>query len=158
VSLLVAFDPAAHHVGWAAFREGRLASCGLERKDPLSAGLEELAGALRVAHRVVVEVPQVYQQRGWEGDPNDLIDVALTAGRIAQAFDGQAPAEFVRPHAWKSNVPKAVMLRRITESLDGAEQNVLHATKVPATLIHNVVDAIGLGIWALGRLSKRGTK
>ena len=156
MSQLVTFDPAARHAGWAAFREGRLASCGLEREDPLSAGLEELAGTLSV-HRLVVEVPQVYQQRGWKGDPNDLIEVALTAGRIAQAFD-QAPAEFVRPHAWKGSVPKDVMLLRITESLDGAEQNVLHAAKVPASMKHNVIDAVGLGLWALGRLNRRGIK
>jgi hypothetical protein len=163
MSWLFSFDPAAAHVGWAVFANQRLAFCGLERGEPIGEAIGILAdkitpNAWSEGLRIVVEVPQVYQQRSWRGDPNDLISVALTAGRIAQAFESHAIAELVRPHAWKRNAAKAVMLRRIEERLDERERNVLHTAKMPAGLRHNVIDAIGLGLFALDRLGEKRAK
>lgn len=156
MSRLISFDPAVHHVGWAAFDAGKLARCGLENGKPLGAALERRFRAGTGGWqglRVIVEVPQVYQQRNWRGDPNDLIEVALVAGRVAQSFGADGPeAELIRPHAWKGNAPKEVMLKRIVNRLDDAEQAVLHTAKVPGSLRHNVIDAIGIGLWALGRI------
>lgn len=150
---VLSFDPATRHVGWAQLEDGRLARCGLAR-EPIEVELVQLSSELR-RDLVVVEVPQVYQQRSWKGDPNDLIDVAVVAGRIAQEFGDGAEVRLVRPHAWKGSVPKDVMLRRIENRLDDRERSVLHAAKAPASLLHNVVDAVGIGLWAIGRLGKR---
>lgn len=156
---LLAFDPAVHHVAWAAFDGGRLARCELVRDKKLGAALEQRfrASSGWQPMRVLIEIPQVYEQRKWEGDPNDLIDVAVTVGRVAQAFGPEGPAaEFVRPRRWKGTAPKEVVGRWIVKRLDDAEQNVLRTAKapVPASLHHNIVDAIGIGLWALGRLGR----
>ena len=95
-------------------------------------------------------------QRAQVGDPNDLVDVALVAGACA----GLLPAKvaFVKPRRWKGTAPKRVTNRRTREVLTSEEVHVytVAMTAVPAGLRHNVLDAIGIGLWALGR--KRRTR
>lgn len=151
-SRLISFDPAAHHAAWAAFEDGKLRRCGLERDTD-----GELWSLLETRFRgvqaqIVIELPQVYGKRD-ERDPNDLIPVAITVGRIASAFGSPGvKAELVRPHDWKGSVPKPIMLARIEKRLDEEEIGVLHTAKAPASLRHNIVDAVGLGLFKLGRL------
>jgi len=146
---LIAFDPGAHTAAWATFDGGLLMRCGIEQ-EPLGRALGQRFAS--IAARVVIELPQVYQQRAWRGDPNDLIAVAVTVGRIMQTFEGTAgETSVVLPHTWKGNVPKAIMGERILGRLDHEERSVLERLKLPATIKHNVIDAIGLGLWALAR-------
>lgn len=152
-SPLVAFDPGAHSVAWARFEGGALVRCGFFE----SRGSLHLASAIESAAvgagEAIIEVPQVYQQRAWKGDPNDLIAVALTAGRIAHAVESRGfAASFVRPHAWKGNAPKAIVGARILAKLLTHEAKILHDLKLPRAKAHNAVDAIGIGLWRLGRL------
>jgi hypothetical protein len=150
--ILLTFDPAAHHVAWASFREARLEGCGLirERVAP-TLEMKFRASEKWAPMRAVVELPQVYNRRG-AGDPNDLIAVAVTVGRIAQALGPLTPCEFVHPHDWKGSVPKKVMLGRIEKRLDENELLVLNRADVIPSLRHNVLDAIGIGLWEVGRL------
>jgi hypothetical protein len=146
---LIAFDPGARSVAWASFEDGKLTRCGLERDKNLGAALERRFRG--IAARVVIELPQIYGRRD-ERDPNDLIMVTVTVGRIVQVFGGDAqPAELVWPHDWKGTVPKEIMLKRIVARLDENEREILEAANAPRSLRHNVIDAAGLGIWALGR-------
>ena len=146
---LLAFDPGKHHFGWAAFLDGVLVRCGLSSSD--HKGLESFAA---LGYPAVIEVPQVYQkQRG--KDPNDLIDVAIVVGRILQALGPGDAVEVVRPRTWKGTAPKVVMGARIEERLSAEELGTLFDVVVADGLRHNVVDAIGIGLWRLGRLTAR---
>lgn len=154
---LLTIDPGAHLVGWASFEDGRLARCGLVRESKLGLGhaiAERFQSNGAYCDRVVIELPQVYGRRS-PIDPNDLITLAVTVGRVAQALGHATPIEFVHPHAWKGSVPAEVMLKRIASRLDTGEAHTLHTTKVPASLEHNVIDAIGIGLWALKRLGRK---
>lgn len=94
---------------------------------------------------LVIEKPQIYQGRKQKGDPNDLIDLAMVVG----AWRHEHPyTELVKPRQWKGQVPKAVMTKRILSKLTDAELAVLGDLKSN----HNVVDAVGIGLWKLGRL------
>lgn len=146
MSTLIAIDPglrAAH----ALFLDGRLLRCGqgvpLERVD-----------------RIVIEKPFVYPHS--PVPPNDIVALAIQAGLVATRlgdFNSKVP-EWVEPRKWKGQVPKPksgkwvdyVIHRRVVAALDGYERVVYaEATdKVPPKSC-DLSDAVGLGLWALGR-------
>jgi hypothetical protein len=131
---LLAIDPGTH-TGWAVFFDKRLLACGLG--DPPVEG----------ADRVVIEIPQVYPAH--PVPPNDLITLAFLAGRYA----GRATCEVstVFPHQWKGNLSKEVCAARVRFRLSPEEKKVVDELRVPAKQLHNVMDAIGIGLFALGR-------
>ncbi len=134
--MLVAIDPGAD-TGWAAFDDGHLVQVGL--------GIPHLGGD------VIIELPQIYTRS--KADPNDLITLAVKVGQLkADAERAGCKVYLVHPHTWKGNAPKAVMGKRIVSRLDDAELEVLARVKCAASKRHNVVDAVGIALWRLGRL------
>lgn len=160
----ITFDPGKRSAAWAVFDGPVLVRCGMERWGdnvfPLS--LEELFRASRTWEpmRVLIEYQQIYAHgRARTRNAADILSVTLTAGRIAQAIGPHAGApRFVLPHEWKGSVRADVMLGRIVAILSSSERDILHATQVPRTLLHNVVDAIGLGLWSVGRLGRNAKR
>ncbi len=149
---LVSIDPGKHMFGWAAFEDGHLYRCGLVKGDDFQEMMQTFdirSVAMSVPTQIVVEVPQVYQQRMWKGDPNDLIDVAIVAGAVAARF--RCETIFIRPRKWKGTRPKKVCNKLTLDTLDPNEMGVYQWIDVLASLRHNVLDAIGIGLWRLGR-------
>jgi hypothetical protein len=148
---LIAIDPGKAGLGWAAFEGGRLIETGLIANGSLSEAfrvLKEVCAKYRPGD-AVIEIPQVYQQRLQKGDPNDLITVAVIAGIAAASFlpYGIEP-QLVRPSRWKGNRPKAVDNQYTLSLLDEDEKCKL--VKVSSKQ-HNVLDAVGIGLWRVGR-------
>lgn len=131
---LLAIDPGTR-TGWAVFAGAKLLACGLG--DPPTEG----------ADRIVIEIPQVYPAH--PVPPNDLITLAFLAGRYA----GRATCEVstVFPHQWKGNLSKEVCAARVRFRLSPEEKKVVDEIRVPVKQLHNVMDAIGIGLFALGR-------
>jgi hypothetical protein len=152
----MAFDPGKLSVGWATADEQGIARCGLVSDKTQSGLLRKLRDMqLPISTRgikVFIEVPQIYRERHWRGDPNDLIDETITVGALA-AFTLDAEQEFKRPHDWKGNVPKIIHNRRVKTRLTLAEAEVLANCGVIPSLSHNVVDACGMVLFCLGRLN-----
>ena len=99
---------------------------------------------------IVIEVPQVYDTRGQKGRQSDIVDLAVAAGMCASALAGPTYASsvyMVRPMIWKGQVPKKIHQQRILDSLTPAE-----ITVIPETGRKDTLDAIGIGLWALGRM------
>ena len=141
---VLAIDPAgdAARSGWAYYRDRALAICGIGWP-PYSADV------------VVVERPQIYPMAQQKGDPNDLISVALFAGRLVQSIARQDTMVIqIHPRMWKGQVPKPVHNRRVIKQLSASERVVYaHGTKgIAPKKVHNVIDAIGIGLWRLGRV------
>ena len=61
--------------------------------------------------------------------------------------------ETLFPADWKGQVPKEVMTERIRRSLTEEERGRIEKCK--ASLMHNVLDACGIGLYRLGRLNKK---
>jgi len=142
---LIAIDPGKHAVGWAAFGDDGLSACGM-----LEIGaLGYLAG--RRPDVAVIEVPQIYDRRRWKGDPNDLIDVAIAAGMARQALCDAAEVVLVKPAAWKGQRAKAIDTEYTSGLLSLPERAVIDRCGVAKSKRHNVIDAIGIGLWRLGR-------
>jgi len=101
-------------------------------------------------------------------DPDDLVleqmtprDIPNAADLIAVTHTGAYVAGVLRPHTlryptaqqWKGSVPKRIHHDRIAKILSPAERAVVAwvAVRVPSSLLHNVWDAVGLGLWGLDR-------
>ena len=139
-------DPGKHAFGWALFEGTHLAACAYTKREALT-NLRSLVVAAPFVVRI--ERPQIYPHS--KGDPNDLIDIAIFCGEAAYAFRAYE-VEFVLPHAWKGSVPKKVMTDRILNRLTAVERQIVEACGCPKSKIHNVLDAVGLGLWRLKRL------
>lgn len=160
---LLAVDPGLNGTGWAAFRAGRLAGCGCVAggEGGLLERIDRIVWAVRIdspqGGRLVIEKPQIYRQRKQRGDPNDLIDIAILVGELRRHL-GPRASQLVLPREWKGTVPKTrklgdyIIHKRVLKRLPPAERECYQAglEAVLVELRHNIADAVGIGLWALG--------
>jgi hypothetical protein len=147
---LVSIDPGTC-TGVALWTAGGLHSCHVQ-----SVAYDVLERVMSRCN-VIVELPQVYRSGQSKGDPNDLIKVAREVGRWEErAARHGMPFETVLPNAWKGQVPKPIHHARAREMLSPHEVAVLdwELAHTPKTDAHNMMDAVALGLWKLGRLRR----
>lgn len=104
-------------------------------------------------NRIVGERQVVYPgAKGLKTNPNDLLDLAMCAGAFygALCVDMVATLTVVEPAEWKAQVPKDITRKRIETLLGSTEKMLIKK----GGEMHNVYDAIGIGLFALGRAKK----
>lgn len=154
---LIAIDP-GRTTGWAVFRdEKELARCGSDKgrqafdepwwerpfKVPVYGPFSD--------YLVLIEHPRWYPHD--QKDVNDLLDLAVLVGEYKYWYESLGcTVELVWPRTWKSNVKKEIMTERILSRLTPDELALVPLRPRAKTPDHNCVDAIGLGLWKLGRL------
>ena len=158
---VLAVDPGTHSTGWARFEGGTMVAAGVAlggtgaqpaRVVATARAVELANGSPTGLDELVVEYPQVHKYgSAAKADPDDLLALALVAGAVLQTYP-DARARLVRPAQWKGQVPKAVMGRRVMEHLTPPERGVVDAVAMAHKPDHNMLDAIGIGLWHLGRL------
>lgn len=127
------WDPGVGYAGFASFSERLLAA----------AHLDNSAAVCAYGHMVgIVEAPE----HTWKPE-KDILRLARAAGEIGGRYSNRL---YVTPAEWKGSVPKGIhqkqhILPRLTE----AERALLPTKK--GDLVH-VLDAVGIGLWYLGRL------
>ena len=141
---LVTIDPGKRTVGYSVFQNNVLVHAGLIQYNIIE-GFELIAQSYK-PRLTVIEKPKVYPFRHWKGDPNDLIDVAVTVGMAAAIFK---KFELVLPQDWKGQRPKDVDNQYTMSLLSKIEAQRIH--HYPKSKLHNVIDAIGIGLWKVGR-------
>lgn len=142
---LIAIDP-GNTTGWATFDP----TTGLLHYAGTTSVQSWLAVDERPYSTLVIEIPQVYRASQSKGDPNDLIKVAVQAGQWIERFSCTGAAvRRVLPNEWKGQVPKTVHNKRVLACLTEDEK-----TRILPSLDHNMVDAIGLGLFHLKRLRR----
>lgn len=135
-----------------------------------------VAKGVLVADRVVVERPK-YDGRIDRGvPPGVIIDLAWNVARVAEALSGGRSVVEYTSDDWIGGTPKAVLHGRIWIALSAAERR--HFPADTAELIHeaklrraqnpkarpfehhsyNTLDAVGIGLFDLGRISKGAVK
>jgi len=154
---LLAVDPGLRTTGYALFNAGELVQCGLweiEKKKSLEECVWTIAKKSKVfskhVDKLIIEIPQIYRQRYWMGDPNDLITVAIIVGTVCGCLRIK-DVVFTTPSNWKGQVPKNIHNKRVLGKLTKQEVRVLNGCTVKASLLHNTLDAIGVGLWYLRR-------
>lgn len=152
--VVAALDPGVRACGLSVWVDGRLIRAELVRVDTTRWQPAIMAGAVVAAASIdaglpeawLVESPRSYPGReDREENLEGLRKVIAALRRIARP----GVVRTVAPSAWKGNVPKVVHATRIFGALGQAEARI-----VPAD--HNVVDAVGLGLYGLGRVRRGG--
>lgn len=151
--MLLAIDPGAD-TGWALFDSARrLHSCGLDNPpEP-----EEAYPAYSL-DEVIIECP-VLRPRG-EKNPNAILKVARNAGEWGGRYGEYCTTlRYVSPNDWKGTTPKDISHARLWSKLDAKEQGIVDASfkaskgrnGLAPSKRHNVLDAIGIGLFGVGR-------
>lgn len=84
---------------------------------------------------------------------NDLFSVNVCAGKWIMSVN--APhTRHLYPHVWKGGLSKERHQPRILEALTPIERALI--PKLADYKLHNVIDAIGIGLFAIGRMARGG--
>ncbi len=168
--MLLAVDPSLHSVGLALFKDGQLTGTTriqpeFEEVPPIGFRCFIVANLIRQHYSVIwggtpmgckliFEWPQIYRTVKSKGDPNDLIPLAgvgmALAGLLGVVPQTPTPAEWAGqlPKTTKGDVSSSPRARRIRSRLSSAELEHWRDQ-------HDLIDAIGLGLNALGRLQAK---
>lgn len=139
--MLLAVDSGGN-TGWALFDPSSkvLVACGLNKfpdrwEVPIT--------------RVVIERPHTGQTQARK---RDIITLAIRAGEVGgvmRLLTGVEP-EYIEPQKWKGQLPKKRCNDIVEARLSEPEKRLLNNIK-PKGAKHNVLDAIGIGLFASGR-------
>ncbi len=137
-----------------AYDHGLDASTMRAAREAELAGRHAEARTLRQDRGIVilaVEWPQVYTRSKSKGDPNDLLPLAGVAMCLAGHLDVEVRS--YRPAEWIGQCPK----KETGDPLVSPRGQLVWrhlSTKERATVLvsHDSIDAIGIGLFALGRL------
>lgn len=144
--MLLAIDPGADS-GWAVFFHSMLIACGLGNEPkPLPDRFDTIA----------VEHPVIYPH-GRTKNPNDIVKLAVNAGEWAGRFRARvSEVRYIEPRTWKGTIDGDLCNARVLERLDDTERMIVDdATRdqrIPAKKSHNMLDAIGIGLFVSKRL------
>lgn len=166
--ILLAIDPGLEFLAWATFYEKRLLSCGLSIVYKERQTLGELArshvnNVPRLNYDyIVLEEMRHYPAKGArhiaDAKANDLLRLQLIGAYVSGSLSLEQ-TQFISAPAmqWKGQVKKHVTKHRVYDALDEREQEVFaHDVKrIAESKRHNVFDAIGIGLFALGRIKGR---
>jgi hypothetical protein len=156
---LVAIDP-GNVTGFALFwfNSGfmSLAECGITKERYMPARTQGVS-----RYRVAIERPQADGREGANGKPIPLtakMTLAWNAGKLAGWYEafGYDVAE-IEPRAWKASLSKDQCWEQVRRKLTDAERATVHdaATRIAPSYLHNMYDAIGIGMAVLGRFKVR---
>ena len=144
---LVAIDPGKTS-GFAEFHHGKLIEAM-----PLSE--REILERSPVGRGVcVIELPVVYASRNVPAA--DLIDLAVLVGDLRGLYRRHGfETVLVKPRTWKGTTPKAIHHKRVLGALTAEERAILPRRPRAKNYDHNMLDAVGLGLWQLTRKGER---
>lgn len=175
--LLLSVDPGIRGCGHALFEDGDLRAAGYSR-NPRKKGNDlgaivsmalEIAEGFNVGNpdlALVVEWPQVYREKYWKGDPNDLTPLAGVVSAVAGILRPGILHRYL-PREWKGTIDPEEISRRVRARMMREEfdrivlpmntcascldkHSISNCLKT-SCLAHNVYDAIGIGLKHLGR-------
>lgn len=164
--MMLAIDPGINVCGCALFEFGQLHKAWLartpraaaaeditQRVDSMAREVIEVIGDTRV-DSIVVEWMQIYPGRRKKVDPNtSLLPLVGVVAAVSALLPAAAQRTSYQPRAWKGTQDGDACTRRIERHMTEAEKGVIR--DCPAGLRHNVIDAVGIGLFHLGRLKKQ---
>ena len=163
--IVLSIDPGKWVLPWCIWVDEQLHSCGISVVEPWPRPKPEaiavrhycnIPGFAGHAERAYVEQLSLNvgrdRTRGKAiATGNDL----LTLTQIAAAVIGDlgVPVTYLPVNTWKGSAPKLVTQNRVKATLSPRELEVfaLGLTGVKKSLWHNLFDAAGIGLYAVGR-------
>lgn len=147
--MLCTIDSGAN-AGASLWSSSELVFCRLVREREIESWQRQIFSFDEEITKTIVEIPIVRKNQGTKVDPNGLIKLGVSAGRLIPAFGGEVA--YVFPNQWKGTLPDQILYDRILSALTAKEKALL--PKLAAGLIHNVLDSVGIGLHELGRMPK----
>lgn len=147
---MIAIDP-GENPGFAVFDD--------ESKELVECGVEIPEEHLGQHEHIVCERPMIYPRS--PADPNRIISLAITAGRLVQRACGEnSGVTWYLPREWKGQIRKTprlknyIIYKRVVATLNSFENKELQRAldKVTEKQGFDIVDAVGIGLVDLGRL------
>ncbi len=154
--MILSIDPGTIGLGWAVFtNDGVLHMSGAieiaqsihwqERCRLMADRFDSQLYSFTAIERAVIEKPFIALEGKClqAAKKQDVIKLTLVTGRIWQAIHSHFGnvAEFVDVMTWKGQMSKALTERRVKKRLPG----------LPEGISDHQVDAVGIGLWALGK-------
>lgn len=153
---LLAIDSGFREYGWAAFFEGTLVAADLGQNEgsaprqPVSFAdtfVEILSRFDWISPKAVIEFPK---NRISTPNVDALLKLASSCGAYTSLLQAAGfEVEWVYPHEWKGHVPKHIMCKRVLDKISEKEYAAMERRGN-----HNVLDAIGVGLWKSQRLGR----
>lgn len=140
--MIIAVDPGKRFYGVACFENKILERAAyVEQKD-----LKKWLGGDELFAKAVYLERQYLPKR--HPRPMDIVDLSFAAGFVKGLVFPTNVIEY-QPVTWKGNVPKEIMTKRILARLSPEEVDKIEKVGYKD---HNTIDAVGIGLYALGRL------
>ena len=159
---LLSIDPGKAFLAFGVFEDERLQDAGAitGSKLPMLAANVRARFNRREFRKndfdvLAIEFPLIYPHEKLKGDPNDLLYVALAAGFVIQEMHLTPEIALVLPRTWKGQTPKEIQNARDLEKLDARERRIIEELDVPRGKLHNVMDAVGIGLWKIRKQGGR---
>lgn len=166
MAVIVGIDPGLSACGVSVFKAGVLERAGLVRgldaSYPLAARWCALVQNVRIwldalgdrEIELVVEMPKIYPAASQKGDQNDLLNLAGVSAALLTGIDAW-PKRHVYPRDWKGTLDADDFIaEHIMPRTTPTERQRIEFPSA-ASLAHNVWDAVGIGLFACGRLERR---
>jgi Holliday junction resolvasome RuvABC endonuclease subunit len=152
---LLSIDPGYRYFGFALFGESAdLVHAGLSetKKDQWEAWNGQPPSFLNIAYLLdnyewvertaIIEMPKVHRDTP---NTDSIVKLAAACGAYTSILQAAGfNVVWVEPRSWKGMTPKNVMFKRIIAKLSEKEYSCINKPKD-----HNVVDAIGIGLWQI---------
>lgn len=158
---LLSIDPGFRYFGFAVFGESAdLVHAGLSStaKDQWEAWSGQPPSFLDIAYLLdnyewvercaIIEIPKIHRDT-----PNNdsIIKLATACGAYTSILQAAGfNVIWVEPRSWKGTTPKNIMFKRIIAKLEDKEYKCIDKPKD-----HNVIDAVGIGLWQIRSKRKR---
>jgi hypothetical protein len=84
-------------------------------------------------------------------NPNDLLPLSYLCGAVQARVEAEETL-MPLPREWKGSLKKELFTRQILSRLHKEELAIVDQVKCPKGELHNVVDAVGLGLWTMGAI------
>lgn len=166
---LLAVDPGVRYPAAAVFHYGQLVAASRVPVPGAYAKLDRGERCRQIAKLIaawtprqtnaakpaaaVVEWPQIYRAGKSKGDPNDLLYLAGLDVGIGCELD--VPLISPKPDEWIGGVPKATSGDPWSSPRGGIIRRRLTPVEISNIVVsHDAVDAVGIGLWVLGRLER----
>lgn len=151
--VILCIDPSLRHCGLAVFDRGVLIKATHvlspnESDRGAKAWVDMSKEVLRLSpEKVSCLVIERMKHRKYGPPVDDILEVNGVVGAVARIY---AECELVSPypHEWKGSVPKKIHNNRVYNKLTADEKAAITTNK---TYWDDTIDAVGLGLWHLGR-------
>ena len=152
---ILSIDPGKKMCGWAVFHGERLSDCGLARtkSECLVGGALDMADQIQeFPDAVAIEKMRVYKSAPI--NPEHLINISIVSGVMAGAIMAKKSRYlFPYPRDWKKNLPKEECNDKILDLVPESVA-IMDEKKIAKTHRNHVLDAIGIGLWAVKKENK----